>query len=86
MSVLDSGFMLGDGVWEGIHLHKGVLVFAKPHLRRLYEGAKAIGLELGVSPKQLLSMVSHNRYPSVNQPITKSGVNPSHLQTLIDIC
>jgi branched-chain amino acid aminotransferase len=49
--------MLGDGVWEGIRLHKGVLAFAKPHLRRLYEGAKAIDLDLGASPKQLLSMI-----------------------------
>lgn len=57
VSVLDSGFMLGDGVWEGIRLHKGVLAFAKPHLRRLYEGAKAIDLDLGATPKQLLSMV-----------------------------
>jgi hypothetical protein len=36
VSVLDSGFMLGDGVWEGIRLHKGVLAFAKT----LYEGTK----------------------------------------------
>lgn len=57
MSVLDSGFMLGDGVWEGIRLHKGVLTFAKPHLTRLYEGAKAIDMDIGATPKQLLSML-----------------------------
>lgn len=45
--MLDSGFMLGDGVWEGIRLHCGVLLFADQHLRRLYEGAKAIDMDLG---------------------------------------
>jgi branched-chain amino acid aminotransferase len=57
VSVLDSGFMLGDGLWEGMRLHKGVLAFAKPHLARLYEGAKALDMDLGASPKQLLAMI-----------------------------
>ncbi|KAK9809273.1 hypothetical protein WJX72_012545 [[Myrmecia] bisecta] len=57
VSVFDSGFMLGDGVWEGIRLHQGVLVFADAHLDRLYEGAKAIDMDLGVSKEQLRSMI-----------------------------
>jgi branched-chain amino acid aminotransferase len=51
VSVLDSGFMLGDGVWEGIRLVRGVLAFARPHLARLYEAAKALDIDLGVTPK-----------------------------------
>ena len=37
MPVLDSGFMLGDGVWEGVRLEKGVLLHMEEHLARLYE-------------------------------------------------
>ena len=40
VSVMDSGFLLGDGVWEGIRLHKNVLVHLNDHLIRLYNGAK----------------------------------------------
>ncbi len=53
VSVFDSGFILGDGIWEGIRLHKGRLVFIDDHLQRLYEGAKAIDLNIGLSPQEL---------------------------------
>lgn len=49
VSVFDSGFMLGDGVWEGIRVHRGVLVYLEEHLERLYEGAKAIDMDIGAS-------------------------------------
>ena len=42
ISVFDSGFLLGDGVWEGIRLHKNELVFVDDHLNRLFESAKGI--------------------------------------------
>ncbi len=48
VSVFDSGFMLGDGVWEGLRVHKGRIAFLAAHLDRLYEGAKAIALDLGL--------------------------------------
>ncbi len=57
VSVLDSGFVLGDGVWEGMRLHKSVLLFAAAHMRRLWEGAAAIDMDLGVSREQMLRMV-----------------------------
>ena len=53
ISVLDSGFLLGDGVWEGLRLHNGKLAFTKDHLDRLYEGAKAIDIDIGVSAEEL---------------------------------
>jgi len=53
VSVFDSGFMLGDGVWEGLRVHKGKLLFLDRHLDRLFEGAKAVAMELGVSPEEL---------------------------------
>lgn len=49
VSVLDAGFVLGDGVWEGIRLHKGRLVFLDAHLDRLSEGAAAIDLDIGLT-------------------------------------
>ena len=53
VSVFDSGFLLGDGVWEGIRLHNGKLAFIDRHLERLYEGAKAIDLDVGMTPDAL---------------------------------
>jgi branched-chain amino acid aminotransferase len=49
ISVFDSGFVLGDGVWEGLRVHKGRIAFLGAHLDRLYEGAKAIDLDVGMS-------------------------------------
>ena len=55
VSVFDSGFVLGDGVWEGIRLHEGALVFLDQHLDRLWEGAKALDFDPGVSREELIS-------------------------------
>jgi branched-chain amino acid aminotransferase len=41
---------MGDGVWEGLRLHRGALLFLDAHLRRLYEGAASIALDIGVTP------------------------------------
>lgn len=57
ISVFDSGFILGDGVWEGIRLHKGKLAFANQHLRRLYDGAKALDMDIGISKPQMLQRI-----------------------------
>ena len=53
VSVFDSGFMLGDGVWEGIRYHRGKLLFLQAHMDRLYEGAKAIDMDIGFSRLEL---------------------------------
>ncbi len=49
VSVFDSGFVLGDGVWEGLRVVGGHPVFLDAHLDRLYEGAKAIALDIGMT-------------------------------------
>ncbi len=49
ISVFDSGFLVGDGVWEGLRLHEGDFAFLDRHLDRLFGGAKAIGLEIGMT-------------------------------------
>ncbi|HEV2332968.1 MAG TPA: aminotransferase class IV [Gammaproteobacteria bacterium] len=65
VSVFDSGFVLGDGVWEGLRVHDGGLPFLDLHLDRLYEGAKAIALDIGLSRaaliEQLLTVLRANR-------------------------
>ena len=53
VSVYDSGFMLGDGVWEGLRVHGGVFAFLEEHLDRLYESAKAIDLDIGMNRETL---------------------------------
>ena len=53
VSVFDSGFILGDGVWEGLRVHHGKIAFLDQHLERLYGGAKALDMEMSVSPQQL---------------------------------
>jgi branched-chain amino acid aminotransferase len=53
VSIFDAGFVLGDGVWEGLRLHKGRLLFLQAHLDRLYEGLAKIELDIGLSPEAL---------------------------------
>ena len=53
VSVFDSGFMLGDGVWEGMRVHNGRIGFLDRHLDRLFEGAKAIAMDIGLSKDAL---------------------------------
>ena len=53
VSVFDAGFVLGDGVWEGLRLHRGALLFLDAHLDRLYAGAQAIALDIGLDRQAL---------------------------------
>ena len=55
VSVMDSGYLLGDGVWEGIRLHRGHLVHLDEHLDRLYAGAKAIAMDIGLTREGLVN-------------------------------
>jgi branched-chain amino acid aminotransferase len=57
VSVFDSGFMLGDGVWEGLRLHRGRIAFLDSHLDRLYEGAKAIAMDIGLTRAELTERI-----------------------------
>lgn len=53
VSVFDSGFMLGDGVWEGLRLYNGRWAFIDEHLDRLFAAAKAIDLSIGLTREQI---------------------------------
>ena len=57
ISVLDSGFLLGDGIWEGIRLLNGRLVFLDGHLKRLYEGAEKLSIDIGKSREELVQII-----------------------------
>lgn len=54
VSVYDSGFMLGDGVWEGLRLYEGTWAFLHEHMDRLFEAAKAIDLDIGLSRQDVV--------------------------------
>ena len=54
VSVFDSGFMLGDGMWEGLRVHKGKIAFLDAHLDRLFEGSKAIAMDIGITRDALV--------------------------------
>lgn len=53
VSVFESAFLLGDGVWEGIRLHNGHLAFINRHMDRLFEGAKSIDLDIGMTRAEI---------------------------------
>ncbi|MBV9166855.1 MAG: aminotransferase class IV [Solirubrobacterales bacterium] len=57
VSVFDAGFILGDGVWEGLRVRAGHPVFLNLHLDRLFAGAKAILLDLGRSRRELTEAI-----------------------------
>ncbi|MDH3228551.1 MAG: aminotransferase class IV [Alphaproteobacteria bacterium] len=71
VSVFDSGFLMGDGVWEGMRLHNARIAFLDRHLDRLCEGAKAIDLEIGMSREAL----SRSLYDTVTANSMDSGVH-----------
>ncbi len=58
VSVFDSGFLLGDGVWEGLRLIGGGIAFLDEHLQRLYAGAKTIDLGIGLTKAELIRRLS----------------------------
>ena len=57
ISVYDSGFCHGDGVYEGIRVYRGRVFKLDEHIQRLYEAAKAIDLNIGISQKEMKQIV-----------------------------
>ena len=53
VSVFDSGYLLGDGVWEGLRVLDGGVAFWPEHLKRLYAGAKTIDMDIGLAREEL---------------------------------
>jgi len=71
VSVFDSGFMLGDGVWEGMRVHEKRIAFLDRHLDRLFEGAKAIAMDIGVSREALVRRL----YETLDANAMEGGVH-----------
>jgi branched-chain amino acid aminotransferase len=57
VSIFDGGFIAGDGVWDGLRLHKGALLFLDDHLERLFAGAAAIRIDIGLSREALVQEI-----------------------------
>ena len=64
VSVYDSGFLLGDGMWEGMRLYNGKWAFFDAHMDRLFAGLKAAGIELGMNRQDVLKAL--NRTAATN--------------------
>jgi len=67
VSVYDSGFMLGDGVWEGLRLYNGAWAFLGDHMDRLFEAAKAIDLDIGMTRAQVETALEDTRRANAMQ-------------------
>jgi branched-chain amino acid aminotransferase len=61
VSVYDSGFMLGDGIWEGLRLYNGKWAFLNEHIERLFEASLAIDLDIGKSRKEVIRALEDTR-------------------------
>ena len=61
VSVYDSGFMLGDGVWEGLRLYNGRWAFLGEHMDRVFEAAKAIDLDIGLDKAGVIDALEATR-------------------------
>lgn len=79
VSVFDSGFIMGDGVWEGLRLHNGRLAFLDQHLRRLWQGAKAIAMDIGMTREALTAEIER----TVAANGMESGV---HIRLMVTRC
>lgn len=55
VSVFESGYLMGDGVWEGLRIKDGGVAFWPEHLKRLYAGAKTIDMDVGLTPDEMTS-------------------------------
>lgn len=77
VSVFDSAFLVGDGIWESFRLHNGKLVFVKQHLARLNANAKALDYTLGISHEEIIEEV----YKTVH--VNKMTTNDVHIRLMI---
>jgi branched-chain amino acid aminotransferase len=76
VSVFDSGFVLGDGVWEGLRLVNGTLVALEEHMERLYEGASAIALDIGMTREALVA--------AIRSTLDRNGmVDGAHIRVMV---
>ena len=73
ISVFDSGFLLGDGLWESFRLHNGQLVFFDRHMRRLLENAKALAIDLPFGADEIRRALEKTVEAEVLSALGKAG-------------
>ena len=61
VSVYDSGFMLGDGIWEGLRLYDGVWAFLDLHMDRLFEASLATDIDIGMDRAGVIAALEATR-------------------------
>jgi branched-chain amino acid aminotransferase len=61
VSVYDSGFMLGDGIWEGLRLYHGKWAFLNEHMDRLFEASLAIDVDIGLDREGVINALENTR-------------------------
>lgn len=61
VSVYDSGFMLGDGIWEGLRLYKGTWAFLDEHIDRLFEASLAVDIDLAMTKQDVIAALERTR-------------------------
>ncbi len=59
ISVFDSGYLVGDGVWEAFRVHQGKMIFVYKHLDRLWQSAKVVGITIPFSREELLQNIQN---------------------------
>ena len=76
VSVFDSGFVLGDGVWEGLRLKRGRIIQFEAHLDRLFEGAGSIALDIGRSRDEISA--------AINETLAANGMEDgAHIRLMV---
>jgi branched-chain amino acid aminotransferase len=76
VSVFDSGFVLGDGVWEGLRLVNGRILQLEAHLDRLFEGARSIALDIGRSRAEIDD--------AINETLARNGMRDgAHIRLMV---
>ena len=76
VSVFDSGFVLGDGVWEGLRLKRGRIIQLEAHLDRLFEGAGSIALDIGRSRDEISA--------AINETLAANGMEDgAHIRLMV---
>ena len=76
ISVYDSGFLMGDGIWEGLRLVDGNWIFLDEHIDRLFEGIKAIDINLSMSKSEVIGALEETR-------VANKMVNNAHARLMV---
>jgi branched-chain amino acid aminotransferase len=76
ISVFDSGFLLGDGIWEGIRLHKGILLHIDKHLNRLFASANGLSINIKLTKTEIID--------EIERTLSKNSMNSDvHIRLII---